>query len=528
LLCLKAKKSETKRLWQDGLKQLSNEKSEFLLIGNQGDIMANRGITFIKLIPLLFLCPVVCFAIEIPDGPYFGQQPPGLQAEVFAPGIISLNNRYEYGFDFSTDARQFAFTITNSGWDYFEVLYTYIDEDGHWVEPHTPPFCETLVQSMYPCFSSDGQKVFVVAPLYQGPPWNSDIFVSKRTADGWSTPVNLGEPINSSGMEYRPSITDNQTLYVLSNRAGNGGDIYRSPLMDSEYSVIEKVGFPISTEHPEGSPFIAPDESYIIFESGRPGGFGQNDLYISFRREDGSWDPAVNLGPQVNTDGIEDSGFITDDGKYFFFCSRVAYVTNIQTDIYWMDSRAVLPDPNGPVQNLATGQRFASVQCAVNYAEEGDIIVINPGMYRESINLAGKTVVLQSVDPNDSFYIGGTIIQGYTDGPVVSLKENSDNCTIAGLTIRAGSIGIKSSAANTTIRNCRIMDNVTNGLELSQGSSPHLQHCLITGNGQTGVTMLAGTSRKVCKPVIENCIIIQNGSEDIVGGQPVTIDSIVE
>jgi hypothetical protein len=229
----------------------------------------------------------------------------------------------------------------------------------------------------------------------------------------------------------------------------------------------------------------------------------------------------------VNTAGIEDGGFVTDDGKYFLFCRREAYTTNVQTDIYWMDSRAVLPDPNGPIENLDTGQCFGSIQCAINYADEGDTIVISPGVYNESIDLTGKMVFLQSVDPNDSSYIGGTIIQGSPDSPVVTLRENPETCEIAGLTIRAGLIGIAGSATNATIRNCRIMDNTTDGMELSQGSSLNLQHCLITSNGQTGITMNAGPGRSTCKPVIENCIIVDNGQADIVGGEPVIIDSIV-
>jgi parallel beta-helix repeat protein len=74
------------------------------------------------------------------------------------------------------------------------------------------------------------------------------------------------------------------------------------------------------------------------------------------------------------------------------------------------------------------------------------------------------------------------------------------------------------------------MDNATHGIELSRESNPHLLNCLITGNGQTGITMLRSPGRTSlpCAPIIENCIIVQNGFENIVGGQPVIIDSIIQ
>jgi parallel beta-helix repeat protein len=85
------------------------------------------------------------------------------------------------------------------------------------------------------------------------------------------------------------------------------------------------------------------------------------------------------------------------------------------------------------------------------------------------------------------------------------------------------------SATNAIIRNCRIMDNRTHGLELSEASCPTLRHCLITTNGQTGIIMLQSPGRNStsCAPQIKNCVIVQNGNENIVGGQPVIIDSIV-
>ncbi len=188
------------------------------------------------------------------------------------------------------------------------------------------------------------------------------------------------------------------------------------------------------------------------------------------------------------------------------------------------------PDPNGPIENQTTGERFSVIQYAIQRAEPGDVIVIEPGIYAESIVL-DRNITLQSLDPNDPFYIGGTIIQGYSNEPVVTLSNNTDACTLAGLTVRAGAIGISGTATDATLRNCRIMDNYTHGIELYRNSNPHLLHCLITANGKTGITMIANTEGRgvtFCKPTIEDCVIADNSEAGIVGGEPTIIDSIIQ
>jgi parallel beta-helix repeat protein len=73
------------------------------------------------------------------------------------------------------------------------------------------------------------------------------------------------------------------------------------------------------------------------------------------------------------------------------------------------------------------------------------------------------------------------------------------------------------------------MDNITHGIELFDSSSPILKNCLITANGQTGITMheAMGRGNPPCAPAIENCIIVNNGNTAIDGGEPVIIESII-
>jgi len=151
-------------------------------------------------------------------------------------------------------------------------------------------------------------------------------------------------------------------------------------------------------------------------------------------------------------------------------------------------------------------------------------------IYTEHIIL-DKNLALQSVDPNDPYFMGGTIIQGDTTAPVLTLDTGCEAGEIAGLTLRNGSVGIEGTATDATIRNCRIMDNIEHGVELSMESNPHLFHCLIADNGGTGVTMIDNTRGRtvtLCRPIIEACVIVHNGESSLVGGEPVLIESIID
>jgi hypothetical protein len=393
----------------------------------------------------------------------------------------------------------------------------------------SPPIYDPLFRlndSLCKFLLDDSDTMYFYRP---SPSTQNDIWSAERIGSGWGNFERLPEPINSSAAEWGFTRASDGTIYISSTRSGNA-DIYRIRQIDGQYGPAEPLAA-CNTSYGENGPYVAPDHSYLLFHSQRPNGYGKGDLYVSFHRDDDTWSPPMNLGPRVNTAIEQWDPKISPDGEYLFYIHRTGWTSdNDKSDIYWVDIRAVLPDPNGPIQNVTTGQRFGSVQCAVQYARSGDTLVIGPGVYVEAIDLTGKNLVLQSVDPNDPYYVGGTIIQGWADNPVVTLEGNSDVCEIAGLTLRAGSVGVHGVATQAMICNCRILDNVTHGLELFDRSSPTLTGCLIADNGQTGVVMHERIGRSIqhCKPLIEDCAIVQNDIGGLEGGEPVIVDSIIQ
>lgn len=272
---------------------------------------------------------------------YFGQKPPGETPKIFSKGFISLEHRYEGGSTYSPDMKEFYFSITNKNWNFFSILFTKY-ENGHWTTPDTVQFLKSLNNDGAGlCFSSDGKKIFFNSAYPKWPPVN--IWMCERINNKWQRPVKLESPINSDADEWSPCVSQMGTLYFCSRRKeGIGGyDIYKSKLDSCVYTKIENLGEPINTKYADVDPYIAPDESFIVFGSNRPGGYGDSDLYISFQNSKGGWTDPKNLGPSINSKGHDGGANLSPDGKYFFFSQRDAWNTEKTTDIYWVDSKVI-------------------------------------------------------------------------------------------------------------------------------------------------------------------------------------------
>jgi hypothetical protein len=103
------------------------------------------------------------------------------------------------------------------------------------------------------------------------------------------------------------------------------------------------LSFGINTIGYEDGPYISPDEDYLIFESTRPEGIeGSHDLYITFKDNAGAWKTPINMGPKINSAGMERFPRVSPDGKYLFFASnRDQSQGKVGFDIYWIDAKVI-------------------------------------------------------------------------------------------------------------------------------------------------------------------------------------------
>jgi Tol biopolymer transport system component len=273
------------------------------------------------------------------DSLFMGQPLPGDTPKIFAPGVISLTNRLETYPTFSPDRKEIFFTVVNSSWSKGKILHTK-EIDGHLTEPDTPLFSNNNYINWESFISTDGNKQYFASN--RPPSSNMDIWMSTRSSDtSWSDPVHLSNPVNSNADDGSACITNNGTLYFKSTRGGGigGSWLYRAKLVDSAYSQIENLGSIIHTGSGESEPYMAPDESFLIFISQtRSGGYGGWDLWICFRNKDNSWTVPVNMGPNINTDKDEYGPRVTPDGKYLFFTRETR---GKDMDIYWVSSSVI-------------------------------------------------------------------------------------------------------------------------------------------------------------------------------------------
>ena len=303
-------------------------------------------------------------------GPYLGQKPPGMMPEIFAPGIVSTGH-YEQSNSFSPDGKEFYYTLV--GPKFGTTVFMQM-QHGNWGRPQTAPFSGRY-NDYYPFCSPDGKRLYFVSmrPVSgQGEPKKDfDIWFVESIENHWSEPQNIGPPVNTESYELHPTVTNDGTLYFVSSRRGGNGrmDVYRSRLVDGRFPEPENLGNPINTEFAESNPYIAPDESYLIFTSyDRPDGYGKYDLYISYRKSDGSWTNAQNMGDRINSEENESTPNLSHDGKYFFFTSarnvHDSFSESMYTydhinemlnspgngrgDVYWVDAKIIEElKPNG-------------------------------------------------------------------------------------------------------------------------------------------------------------------------------------
>lgn len=129
-----------------------------------------------------------------------------------------------------------------------------------------------------------------------------NVWRSRVSRHGLLTPEPLGSVINGPGHELYPLLVADGSLYFSAEREDSigGRDSYRAQFKGGEFGQSENLGPGINGSTGEGDIYVSPDESCIIHvSSDRPGGFGGADLYISFRKADGSWSRGINMGDDI-------------------------------------------------------------------------------------------------------------------------------------------------------------------------------------------------------------------------------------
>jgi len=183
-----------------------------------------------------------------------------------------------------------------------------------------------------PIISPDGKTLYFARGYSSTNPEGyfdeADIWYSQLQKDGtWGPAKNIGKPLNNSGVNVVVNaMPDGNTLFLegLYNSDGtfksDQGISVTHRLSDSTWSVPTQVRVDnFYNKNIYETYFFTTDQKVLILSVERDDTYGDLDLYVSFRRSDGSYTKPKNMGPDINTFGSDGTPFLAPDGKTLYF-----------------------------------------------------------------------------------------------------------------------------------------------------------------------------------------------------------------
>ncbi|MCE3264802.1 MAG: hypothetical protein K0R43_3881 [Pseudoduganella sp.] len=221
---------------------------------------------------------------------------------LFEPGLVSDNG--VFGLTLSPDG-QHALWVQSGGARTRLVIVESRKVNGKWQTPAPVPFgASDGSRDIDPAFAPDGKSIIFQSnravpdkPERKG----FDIYAVALQDGRWGPAVHLGHEINSDDSESSGAIAADGTIYFMKNGEQGKSDLWRARRVQGKYTAPERLAAPVNTgPWRESNPYVAPDQSYLLYFSDAPGGAGDVDLYISFNGK-GGWSAPRNLGAPFNT-----------------------------------------------------------------------------------------------------------------------------------------------------------------------------------------------------------------------------------
>nr|NQU93901.1 hypothetical protein [Bacteroidota bacterium] len=281
----------------------------------------------LKNIIVLTIAYLVCLPLYSQDFSYFSEFK-GAYFGIKSPGTSPLKFEVKGYFQFFNNGTECYF-------EHNGIWYSKL-ENGRWVLPVKTNIDYGAYADFEMNPSPTGDKILFNSidrklPDNAGEPF-CPIWVSERIGNKWSKPEYTGV-----GGMYA-TCTNGGTLYYTIDKDGSS-DIARSKFINDRYQESELITEQVFSDlYSDAHPYIAPDESFMIFDSnGRKMKNGCN-LFISYRNKDGSWTKPVNMGEYINQKGGAALAYVTPDKKYIFYRTNGGI-------IYWI-SGTIIEDLN--------------------------------------------------------------------------------------------------------------------------------------------------------------------------------------
>ncbi|MDH5474971.1 MAG: OmpA family protein, partial [Cyclobacteriaceae bacterium] len=251
---------------------------------------------------------------------------------------------------------------------------------------------------------------------------------------------NLGAPLNNNGPNFICSITPRNYYYDLLL-----GNHYKGNKMIAGLSIASRHEFgytdpiPVIIENDENlsqfaNYFLTNNEQAIIMSVQRRGGFGDRDLYVTFKQKNGRWSTPLNLGDVINTAEPEASPHLAMDNKTLYFSSEghLGYggediFVSHRLDSTWTNWSE--PENLGRSVNSEEDEIFFSLAPDNRYAYYSRGNVDNTDIYRMQLPMFHL--------PDPVIVLTGRVLNGETMEPVpntlIQFRDTKQRLTVSQL-----------------------------------------------------------------------------------------------
>ncbi len=270
----------------------------------------------------------------------------------------------EYFPTLSVDQRTLVFTRRVGGYNE-NLYYSEQDSAGNWQPARPLPGINTSKNEAAQTLSADRRTLVFVGCGRPDGYGDCDLYLSDYRDGAWTRPVNLGATVNTAGWESHPSLSANgRWLFFASDRDGGRGksDIWvTSRRNDGSWTAPVNLGERINTAEQEEFPFFHADGNSLYFSSKGHPGLGGFDILRSTMDSAGTWQDPTNLGYPINDTGDETGFYIALNGRQGFFAAPKSADQPRDIDLYTFElPAAVRPDPVtyllATVRDAETGQ----------------------------------------------------------------------------------------------------------------------------------------------------------------------------
>ncbi len=245
-------------------------------------------------------------------------------------------------FPYTTADQQFFIYTARAGIrpDQDENIYISQKKNGEWQAPVSiSEAINSPANEGAATIAGDGKTLVFTScnrPDSQG---DCDLYISFKTGSEWSKPQNMGNTVNSKAWDSQPSLSaDGRTLYFTSTRGGGIGkeDVWVSYLnQDGSWQKPVNVGEPINTTGRDMAPFIHVSGSTLYFVSDGHPGMGGLDVFMASLEQNKKWSAPKNMGFPLNTHADEGSLFIAPDNKTGYYSRQHGFdAGNVTIQLY--------------------------------------------------------------------------------------------------------------------------------------------------------------------------------------------------